>query len=209
MRLLAISLLASLPGLAGARAGESRHYDDASLRAVQFVDDQEGWAVGDEGAIWHTIDGGKNWERQPSGVRASLRGLHFQTPYVGWVVGRQELTGGGSCGVLLYTSDGGVKWRQLLLRALPGLHAVRFADMKSVYLAGDGSPGYPSGVFQTTDGGRNWQPVNGPAAPGWRGLDVNAEGAALAGAWNRLATVRRDRLNLADVDTLGGRTVAA
>ena len=47
-----------------ATAAPPRYFDDAPLRAVQFVDRNEGWAVGDEGVVWHTIDGGDHWERQ-------------------------------------------------------------------------------------------------------------------------------------------------
>ena len=65
-------------------------FDDAGIHAVQFIDQSEGWAVGDDGVIWHSIDGGKTWERQKTGTRASLRGVHFQTPYTGWAVGRIE-----------------------------------------------------------------------------------------------------------------------
>ena len=43
------------------------------LRCIQFVDENEGWAAGDDGVVWHTINGGKTWERQPTGTRASLR----------------------------------------------------------------------------------------------------------------------------------------
>src|SRR5439155_25820295 len=111
-------------------AADLRNFEDAALHAVQFVDASEGWAAGDEGVIWHTIDGGRNWERQPSGVRASLRSLCFprNNPYVGWVAGREELPGGGSSGVLLYTKDGGVSWQRVLLNALPGLNRVLFVD---------------------------------------------------------------------------------
>src|SRR5690349_3313808 len=91
-----LALLASLALARPGAAGDLRFFDDAALNAVQFVDDQEGWAVGEDGIIWHTIDGGKNWERQSSGVRASLRSLHFFNPFTGWVVGREELPGGGS-----------------------------------------------------------------------------------------------------------------
>src|SRR5215468_8535319 len=45
------------------RAAGPANYDDAPLYAVRFVDREEGWAAGDEGVIWHTIDGGTNWER--------------------------------------------------------------------------------------------------------------------------------------------------
>src|SRR2546421_3864181 len=91
------------------RAADLRNFDDAALHAVQFVDRDEGWAVGDEGVVWHTIDGGRNWERQPTGVRASLRWVQFLNPFTGWVAGREELPhNGGSVGVLLFTQDGGL-----------------------------------------------------------------------------------------------------
>src|SRR5580700_6942215 len=79
-------------------------FEDAAIHAVQFIDQSEGWAVGDDGAIWHSIDGGTHWERQKSGTRGSLHGMHFLTPYTGWVVGRVETAnGGGSVGVMLKT----------------------------------------------------------------------------------------------------------
>src|SRR4051812_40934173 len=60
-------------------------------------------------------------------------------------------------------------------------------------------------MFVTTDGGRNWQPVEGPRSPAWRGGDFDADGGALGGAWNRLATVRKGKLHGLDMDDLGGR----
>ncbi|MDI9444765.1 MAG: YCF48-related protein [Planctomycetota bacterium] len=45
----------------------------APLRAIQFVDDLRGWAVGDFGTILATEDGGKTWRRQRAGgTRAAL-----------------------------------------------------------------------------------------------------------------------------------------
>jgi photosystem II stability/assembly factor-like uncharacterized protein len=192
-----------------ARAGDLRNFDDAALHTIQFVDEQEGWAAGDEGVIWHTIDGGKSWERQPSGVRASLRSLHFLNPYVGWVAGREELPlGAGSTGVLLFTRDGGCKWHRVTLNVLPGLHHVRFLDARTGYVAGDGTDAYPTGVFMTKDAGRTWQPVSGPRSPGWLAASFSdAENGVLVGAWNRLATVRRGAVVQADIDTLGGRNL--
>src|SRR5215470_4635897 len=104
MRPILAALLAGAVLTPLVRAGEPAHFEDAALNAVQFVDKDEGWTVGDEGVVWHTIDGGKNWERQPTGVRASLRSIHFLNPYTGWIAGREELPhGSGSAGVLLFT----------------------------------------------------------------------------------------------------------
>src|SRR5438128_363144 len=41
-------------------AAVPKHIDDAPLRGVQFIDGNEGWAVGDDGVVWHTIDGGES-----------------------------------------------------------------------------------------------------------------------------------------------------
>jgi photosystem II stability/assembly factor-like uncharacterized protein/tetratricopeptide (TPR) repeat protein len=209
MRPILLALLAGAALAAGAR-GDDGPFEDAALHAVQFIDRDEGWAVGDEGAVWHTIDGGKSWERQATGVRASLRSLHFLTPWAGWVAGREELPhGGGSAGVLLFTGDGGLTWRKSSVHALPGLNRVWFLkDGKTGYAAGDGSDEHPSGLYRTTDGGRSWQTVPGPRCTSWLGADfTDGSNGALAGSWNRLAQLRQGKIVLADIDTLGGRNV--
>src|SRR6476661_2484424 len=133
MRPVLVALVLGAALAPAARAADPRHFDDAALHAVQFVDAKEGWAAGDEGVVWHTIDGGDTWERQTTGVRASLRSIHFLDPYRGWIAGREELPGGGSVGVLLYTEDGGLKWHRLLNNAVPGLNHIRFGDAKTGY----------------------------------------------------------------------------
>ncbi|MEA1949903.1 MAG: YCF48-related protein [Planctomycetota bacterium] len=50
------------------------------IRALTFVDDQNGWAVGAMGTILATSDGGQTWKRQRSGgARAAVLGL-FSRP---------------------------------------------------------------------------------------------------------------------------------
>src|SRR5262245_44525319 len=121
-------------------AADLRPLEDAPLFAVQFVDMREGWAAGADGVIWHSIDGGQHWERQPTGTRAVLRSICFVNPYVGWAVGREELPhGGGSNGVVLHTRNGGLKWTRIADGAMPGLNVVRFFDEKTGIAAGDGS----------------------------------------------------------------------
>jgi photosystem II stability/assembly factor-like uncharacterized protein len=185
------------------------HPGDAAVRAIQFADEREGWAVGDDGVIWHSIDGGQTWERQASGTPASLRSIHFLTPYTGWIVGRIELPGGSSRGVVLATSDGGLKWAPVATQALPGLNAVRFFNQRSGIAAGDGSDAYPTGLFTTNDGGITWRPVPGKRCPTWLAADFSdTESGALAGPWGQLATVRDGLFGAADVDPIGGRSIS-
>jgi len=148
------------------------NYDDATLRAVQFVDKNEGWAVGDVGVIWHTIDSGKTWERQPSGTRASLRAVKFLTPYTGWIVGRTELPNGAeSSGTVLFTADGGASWKEINATSLPGLNAVQFLDESKGIAVGDGTNAFPSGAFTTSDSGRTWAMIPGPKVITWNAID--------------------------------------
>src|SRR5262245_46869129 len=189
-------------------AAPPRHFDDAPLRAVQFIDRNEGWAVGDEGVIWHTIDGGETWERQNTGLRGSLRGLSFLNPFTGWAVGREELPGGGSCAIILTTTDGGLKWTRIALNTLPGLHAVKFFDDKHGIVAGDSNDRYSSGVFTTADGGNSWSIVPGPRQPGWLCADFSdAKSGVLGGSWSSLAMLRDSVIGTSDLETLGGRGI--
>ncbi len=149
-------------------AGPQRHFTDAPLRAVQFIDRNEGWAIGDDGVVWHSIDGGTSWDRQNTGVRGSLRSLYFINPYTGWVVGREELPNGVSSGIILVTTDGGLKWTRVCQNVLPGLHSVKFFDDKNGIVVGEGCSAFPSGVFATADGGRGCASSRARDSPvGW------------------------------------------
>lgn len=195
MRSIPFILALSLSIIPRAGASDLRHLEDASLRSVFFIDHKEGWVVGDEGLILHTLNGGKSWERQQTGVRGSLRSVHFLTPDVGWVVGREELPYGmSSAGIVLFTDDGGLTWKRQLPNALPGLNQVRFVDAKTGFLFGDGSEQFPFGVFKTTDSGRSWEPIPGPRTTSWLAGDFyDGNSGILAGAWSRLAIIRKDK----------------
>jgi photosystem II stability/assembly factor-like uncharacterized protein len=208
MRPVVMALAVAAVLTPAARAGDLRNFDDAALHAVQFIDREEGWAVGDDGVVWHTINSGRDWERQTTQVRASLRSLHFLSPQVGWVVGREELPRGGSVGVLLFTADSGTTWRRILTNALPGLNKIRFVNAREGFVLGDGSDQYPTGLFKTSDGGRTWQPVKGPRTASWFDAAFqDGQTAALVGAWSRLAKLRRGQVSTSEVEALSGRTL--
>jgi len=66
-----------------------------------FLSAQQGWAVGEGGTILHTIDGGKTWQPQQSGIIRDLQRIFFIDKNYGWITGQ---------GILLRTEDGGETW---------------------------------------------------------------------------------------------------
>lgn len=183
---------------------------DATLRAVHFVDVHEGWACGDDGVILHTIDGGRTWERQSSGTRATLLGLYFRDAFTGFCVGRETLPHGrGTAGVLLYTDDGGTRWQTLSQGDLPGLRGIHFLDDRTGYLLAESSEAQPTGLFRTEDGGVTWKMVPGERRPGWTTAAWTPTGAGILAGPGGIALLARGQLTPLPAPTTDGRQVRA
>jgi photosystem II stability/assembly factor-like uncharacterized protein len=167
--------------------------EDAELVDVTFVDSQRGWAVGDRGAIWNTVDGGRRWRAQRSGVDCRLESVQFLDAEHGWVAGgvHHPYTH-TSRGVLLRTRDGGKTWAHDKGLLLPALKRVKFFASSVGWAFGAPSAMFPGGVFVTENAGRTWTALEGVANPGWLAGDF-AEGraGAIAGRRGTLAVVRR------------------
>src|SRR5713226_9442412 len=61
--------------------GRSQIVED--LYDTQFIDANEGWAVGVFGAVYHTTDGGKHWQQQPTPSTQHLYGVRSEERRVG------------------------------------------------------------------------------------------------------------------------------
>jgi len=211
MRPIWLALVVSAVSVTAARAAEPRYFEDCTLHAVHFINQKEGWAAGDDGVVWHTLNGGGLWERQKTGTRGSLRSIQFLNFDNGWIVGREELhESAGSVGVLLYTDDGGTRWQRLQTGNLPGLHTVKFVDPLHGFVVGDCTEQDPTGVYQTSDGGHTWKPLPGTRSSGWLAADFrDASSGVLAGAWNKIALVRDNTVVRTSIDKLGARNIRA
>ena len=69
------------------------------LRGVHFAGPETGWAVGANGTILATSDGGATWTAQNSGTDNALSGFACADARCGWAVGAN--------GTILATRDGG------------------------------------------------------------------------------------------------------
>jgi photosystem II stability/assembly factor-like uncharacterized protein len=170
--------------------------NDASLADICFVDRSNGWAAGDRGVVWHTADGGQAWQLQSSGVTSPLHSVFFLDRERGWAVGGAALPRSRSSqGVVLWTEDGGTTWNQVPRLTLPTMTRVKFFDAQHGIASGDGTAVYPSGVFVTHDGGRNWQPLPADGPGHWLAADfIDPDTGAVAGPAGQFATLMRRRV---------------
>ncbi len=61
--------------------------------------------VGNDGIIFHTLNGGTSWFEQESGTPHILDSVYFTDNTNGWAVGWS-----GSGGKIIHTTDGGTNW---------------------------------------------------------------------------------------------------
>ncbi|MEL6821735.1 MAG: YCF48-related protein, partial [Calditrichota bacterium] len=73
-----------------------------SRNGTFFLNSQQGWIVGNEGEIWHTYDGGTNWERRPLPSEANLWTVEFLDAQTGFVAGHTNK--------MFKTLNGGLIW---------------------------------------------------------------------------------------------------
>jgi photosystem II stability/assembly factor-like uncharacterized protein len=146
-----LGLALALPAGALAAGGWSAQTSGATanLRAVAFVNPSVGWAVGDDGALLATTNGGATWQAQASGPTDRLTSVAATDASDAWVVSE-----GGS---VLVTTNGGATWnaKSSDVPGSLGVFGVAFANPTDGWLVGgDGTIG------ATTDGGGTWTQQN-------------------------------------------------
>ena len=57
-----------------------------NLISVYFINENVGWAVGENGIIINTTDGGANWNPQNSNTTDDLYSVKFIDESVGWII---------------------------------------------------------------------------------------------------------------------------
>ncbi len=120
------------------------NYFSESFSDISYVNEQNVWAVGSNGFIIHSGDGGVHWDVQFKDSDAWFNGCFFLDDQVGWVVGWDEV---------YHTTDGGETWK---IQDTPNplqlsLNEVFFINEDIGWIAGD----YQT-IYATYDGGENW-----------------------------------------------------
>ena len=139
----------------------------AYLFAIDGLDDQRLWAVGDRSMLSTTTDGGRTWRSRKVAMQADLSGgesiaaadpvfydVEFADAQHGWIV--------GEFGKIMHTSDGGETWTEQNRSLLEGSEFFDALDLPSLFglFVHDAQHAIASGleghVARTVDGGTQW-----------------------------------------------------
>ena len=115
------------------------------LFSVKFIGTQIGWAVGKDGAIYRTVDGGTEWYPQEGNTSESLNSIYVFDQDAAFIV--------GNGGTILKTIDGGSVWEVKTSGTTNNLNSVCFIDENTGWAVGDEGK-----IIKTIDGGINWSP---------------------------------------------------
>ena len=145
---------------------------------VDYFDNNNAIAVGSNGGIAKTTDGGLNWTYgvytyiNPNGfkVTTTFNDVHYVTATVAYAVGTN--------GAMVKTTDGGATWNFVttpLLSNLKSINACWFLDASKGYIGGQpnipstGSPNPADSLpklYVTLNGGATWDSIAAPAVNG-------------------------------------------
>jgi len=114
--------------------------------AVHSIDARTGWAVGNQGLVLKTGNGGKSWEKVALNLRDDLNDITF-IEREGWIVGGE--------GLILHSADGGESWVKQDSGLEISLLAVKFLDRGRGFVIGESGA-----ALKTEDGGRTWEALD-------------------------------------------------
>lgn len=139
--------VAAIAVLTGCTTAMAQMWPAAEMRqnlfASCFLNEREGWAAGDLGRIFHTVDGAKTWQQQGAGTPRSFVGLAC--------VDATHLWAAGQIGEIAHSVDGGKTWQMQTSGTNRQLLDIAFANAQRGLAVGD----YGT-LLRTDDGGATW-----------------------------------------------------
>ncbi|MDF1644121.1 MAG: YCF48-related protein [Pseudomonadales bacterium] len=121
------------------------------LTAIDFVDDQNGWAVGHDSVILGTHDGGENWNLlfEAPDLEKPLLDVVFFDKKNGLVT--------GAYGLIMRTHDGGKTWQDFMIGELDWHFNSILRVGEHVLIAGEAGT-----LVRSSDQGKTWTQLESP-----------------------------------------------
>ncbi|MDI1235507.1 MAG: YCF48-related protein [bacterium] len=114
------------------------------LNNIHFVDNEHGYAVGNNGAMVATVTGGEDWLAVNTGLNSGqLTGVFFTDKHTGWICGTN--------GLLKRTRDYGAHWTTYNTGISTYLSGIYFTSEKTGFVSGQNGI-----ILKTNDSGNTW-----------------------------------------------------
>lgn len=139
----------------------------SELRSVSFLPSGPAFAVGSNGTIVYSPDGGISWSRQTSGTGSTLRSVNFVDPSTARAV--------GDSGTILTTDNGGSIWANRSILTVQNLMSVHFLDQQNGLVVG--TKGL---IIKTSDGGFSWSSLTSGTILALRSVQLLDASTAIA-----------------------------
>jgi photosystem II stability/assembly factor-like uncharacterized protein len=154
-----------------------------NLNDIFFINQNTGWAVGDNGTIVKTTNGGFSWYNQSSGTSLVLRKVQFINSNSGWIVGGNfNSSPNPFCefsSVRLKTTNGGQNWAVQQTTSL-GIqyNDISMVDSSVAFIAGESMDNFQcimgiGSIGKTTNGGTEWNGISYPISTGYINKSVS------------------------------------
>ena len=149
------------------------------FKRAQFISENHGWVMSNS-SLYTTTDGGRNWMRlsQEPGKDARFNSFYFVDELRGWLTivknDFAEHYGVGISSVIMVTQDGGRSWNlQASFSDEIEIEDLRFLDANEGLAVGfkgldKRADRHELFVLGTSNGGKNWNDISGPAKAAFR-----------------------------------------
>src|SRR5690554_486514 len=140
----------------------------STVTAVRFVSEQNGWAVGHDGTVLRTADGGENWTRERLAARSygsDLNGVAILES------GHQLIVTDGSD--ILSRSEWGDDWQVFREGYKPLLGVIGLGGSEALAFGAEGT------VMQSPDGGVSWNSIKSASKVGYFGGRLLSDGSVI------------------------------
>lgn len=126
---------------------------ERAIYDIDFVDPQNGLAIGQDGLILKTGDGGQTWKQ--IALELPLQEWQAAQPHI-FALSRgtdpRKVWAVGPAGTIIYSEDGGETWQNLSLGRDVTLNGVSFVSDTEGWVVGEFGT-----ILHTVDGGKTWE----------------------------------------------------